>query len=87
MEKLDTVVVGAGVIGLSCARALAQAGRQVWLLERAEAGEVIGIAVAAVNAKGSASYSVGGMIGAYGLLGALDMAKAHMITYMMESEE
>jgi hypothetical protein len=57
------------------------------LLERADAGEVIGIAVAAVNAKGSASYSVGGMIGAYGLLGALDMAKAHMITHMMEVEE
>jgi L-2-hydroxyglutarate oxidase LhgO len=37
MDTLDTVVVGAGVVGLACARALAQAGRQVWVLERAEA--------------------------------------------------
>lgn len=37
MDKLDTVVVGAGVVGLAVARALAQAGRSVWLLERAEA--------------------------------------------------
>ena len=57
------------------------------LLERAEAGEVIGVALAAVNAKGSASYSVGGMIGAYGLLGAVDMAKAHMIAHMMAGEK
>lgn len=32
--KLDTVVIGAGVIGLACARALAQQGRDVVLLER-----------------------------------------------------
>ncbi|MDY0012290.1 MAG: NAD(P)/FAD-dependent oxidoreductase [Rhodocyclaceae bacterium] len=33
MERVDTVVVGAGVIGLAIARGLARAGRQVWLLE------------------------------------------------------
>lgn len=32
--KLDTVVIGAGVIGLACARALALQGRDVVLLER-----------------------------------------------------
>ncbi len=32
--KLDTVVIGAGVIGLACARALALQGREVVLLER-----------------------------------------------------
>jgi D-amino-acid oxidase len=36
-EQLDCVVIGAGVVGLACARALALAGHEVWLLER-EAG-------------------------------------------------
>ena len=33
---VDTVVVGAGVIGIAIARALAMGGREVWLLERGE---------------------------------------------------
>ena len=32
-ERVDCVVVGAGVIGLACARALAQAGREVIVIE------------------------------------------------------
>jgi len=36
MDKVDCVVVGAGVIGLAVARRLAQAGREVVLLEAAE---------------------------------------------------
>ncbi len=36
MEKVDCVVVGAGVIGLAVARRLAQAGREVIILEAAE---------------------------------------------------
>lgn len=40
MEHVDTVVVGAGVIGLAAARSLASAGREVLVLERhARAGE------------------------------------------------
>lgn len=35
MEKLDCVVIGAGVVGLAVARALAQAGREVVVLEAA----------------------------------------------------
>lgn len=34
MEKMDCVVIGAGVVGLACARALAEAGREVIVLER-----------------------------------------------------
>lgn len=33
-EQVDTVVIGAGVIGIACGRALALAGREVLLLER-----------------------------------------------------
>ena len=33
MEQVDAVVIGAGVVGLACARALAQAGREVIVLE------------------------------------------------------
>jgi len=37
MERLDAVVIGAGVVGLAVARALALAGREVVVLEAAEA--------------------------------------------------
>src|SRR5437763_15054265 len=36
MEKVECVVVGAGVVGLAIARRLAQAGREVVVLEAAE---------------------------------------------------
>jgi L-2-hydroxyglutarate oxidase LhgO len=35
MERVDCVVIGAGVVGLACARALALAGREVIVLEAA----------------------------------------------------
>ncbi|MGX1295341.1 L-2-hydroxyglutarate oxidase LhgO [Bradyrhizobium ottawaense] len=37
MDKVDCVVIGAGVVGLAVARKLAQAGREVIVLEEAEA--------------------------------------------------
>ncbi len=36
-ERVDAVVIGAGVVGLACARALALQGREVLVLEKAEA--------------------------------------------------
>ncbi|WP_042689576.1 FAD-dependent oxidoreductase, partial [Azospirillum sp. B506] len=37
MERVECVVVGAGVVGLAVARRLAQAGREVIVLEEADA--------------------------------------------------
>src|SRR5512145_871549 len=37
MERLDAVVIGAGVVGLAVARALALAGREVVILEAEDA--------------------------------------------------
>src|SRR5262250_2848377 len=36
MERVDAIVIGAGVVGLAAARALALAGREVIVLEAAE---------------------------------------------------
>lgn len=48
MEHVDCVVVGAGVVGLAVARALALAGREVWVLE---AEEAIGTQTSARNSE------------------------------------
>jgi L-2-hydroxyglutarate oxidase LhgO len=48
MDRVDCVVVGAGVVGLAIARALAQAGREVIILEAAEA---IGTGISSRNSE------------------------------------
>jgi L-2-hydroxyglutarate oxidase LhgO len=48
MDRVDTVVVGAGVVGLACARALALAGREVLVLESESA---IGTATSSRNSE------------------------------------
>ncbi len=48
MEDVDTIVIGAGVVGLACARSLALAGRDVLLLE---AESAIGSATSARNSE------------------------------------
>ena len=35
MERVDIIIIGAGVVGLACARALAQTGQDVLILEAA----------------------------------------------------
>ncbi|HET9206580.1 MAG TPA: NAD(P)/FAD-dependent oxidoreductase [Burkholderiaceae bacterium] len=47
-ERVDCVVVGAGVVGLACARALAQAGREVVIVE---AENAFGTATSARNSE------------------------------------
>lgn len=37
MEEVETVVIGAGVVGLACAKTLAESGREVVVIERADA--------------------------------------------------
>ena len=37
MDKVDCLVIGAGVVGLAVARALARAGREVVIVEAAQA--------------------------------------------------
>lgn len=48
MDKVDTVVIGAGVVGLACARALAAAGHEVVILEQENA---FGTATSARNSE------------------------------------
>jgi L-2-hydroxyglutarate oxidase LhgO len=48
METVDCVVIGAGVVGLACARAMAQAGREVIVLESENA---FGTATSARNSE------------------------------------
>lgn len=45
-------------------------------LERAEAGDVVGVVVCRLHSDGLSSYDVAGMIGGYSLLGALGCARA-----------
>lgn len=47
-ERIDAAVVGAGVVGLACARALADAGREVLVIE---AAETIGTEVSSRNSE------------------------------------
>ena len=48
MDRVDCVVVGAGVVGLAVARSLALAGREVWVLDAADA---IGTGISSRNSE------------------------------------
>lgn len=57
----------------SCISALRE-----WL-EMAEAGEVVGIAIAGLSYDACTRYRIAGKVGGYGMLGALEMAKADLV--------
>lgn len=48
MDRVDCIVIGAGVVGLACARAIAQAGLEVMIVERETA---LGTGVSARNSE------------------------------------
>lgn len=49
------------------------------LLERAESGDVVGVALCAMHQDKTCSYSVFGMAGGFTMVGALEMAKAELV--------
>lgn len=61
MDRIDTLVVGAGAVGLACARALALAGHEVLIVEREGA---VGTGVSSRNSEvihGGMYYDVGSL--------------------------
>jgi len=61
MDRIDTLVIGAGVVGLACARALALAGHEVLIVEREGA---IGTGVSSRNSEvihGGMYYDAGSL--------------------------
>jgi hypothetical protein len=49
------------------------------LLARAEAGDITGVCAAVVHCDGLASYHIGGFVGGYSAIGALELLKAELI--------
>lgn len=49
------------------------------LLQRAEAGDIIGIGISALHCDGCASFWVSGRAGGYSMIGALEMVKAQLV--------
>lgn len=62
----------------SCVEALEAA------LERAKAGETVGVVIAEAHADRASSYRVAGLLGGYGTLGAVERAKADLMVFMQE---
>lgn len=54
------------------------------MLAKAEAGEVIGVIIAALHHDGLAGFQIGGMVGGYSLLGAVELAKADLIEALQQ---
>lgn len=57
------------------------------LLERAEAGELVGVGLAARYENGEASYHVAGHVGGFSMSGALDMVRAELVDINRGYEE
>ena len=57
------------------------------MLELAKAGKVLGVAMVPLFNDNSAAYSLAGNIGGYGMLGAMECLKIHIIDINMEAAE
>lgn len=55
------------------------------LLERAKSGELIGAAVVGVHCDGVASYHVGGRVGGFSAVGALEVMKSELLEVNKEA--
>lgn len=64
---------GAPEPNTSCIAALEE------LLEKAKAGEVVGVAVACLHYDRLASYHIAGQVGGYGIIGAIESAKVDLL--------
>lgn len=49
------------------------------LLEMAEAGEIVGFAGAILHGDASAAYRVFGTVGGYGMVGAVECVRSHLV--------
>lgn len=49
------------------------------LLEMAKSGEILGVAAAYVHADGSAAFHIGGNVGGFSLVGAVNVALAELV--------
>lgn len=57
------------------------------MLQSAKDGQLVGLAVAMVDCKGSGSYQLARRVGGYTLLGGLEMAKVQLIGFNLECED
>ena len=57
------------------------------MLQKAQAGEVVGVVVASLHHDGLAGCRIGGVVGGYSLLGAVEMAKIDLISIMTDWAE
>ncbi|RJL08419.1 hypothetical protein [Paracoccus siganidrum] len=51
---------------------------EYWL-EMARSGEVVGVAIGGICADGLSRYGIGGRVGGYSMLGALEMARTELV--------
>lgn len=56
-------------------------------LVAAQSGEVVGIAVSLLHCDNLASYAVVGKIGSYGIIGAIELAKAELLAIHIGDDE
>ena len=77
MAENVTAIFG-GPTGLPEPNATCIEALREWLA-MAEAGEIVGVAIAGLCADHMSRYAVAGKVGGYGLIGAVEMAKADLL--------
>lgn len=53
-------------------------------LEKARSGEIVGVAIAGLCHDSCGCYALAGKVGGYSMLGAVDMAKADLLTVLRD---